>query len=238
MSIISRDVDLHKIFEEIPERILENAKCALTQANMHAVFLDPGSEHWGNMSVLNAAHAGELVMKATIATAHPLLIFQNIFEFDDTQSDEISLERLLIKAKTHDFQHLPKIMWAVLKERIPDPDSFEKIRRMRNAVQHFYHPDGLDNYGNIARNLSLEFIYKNIDPLLSKYFGICAIEFHEDHNVGYDYVVQCLVRRGLKFSVPNDFKVGEIDIEEAMVGCDAEYIQWVNQNLIRPFEGK
>ncbi len=66
---------MHQIFDEIPHRILENAKCALTQANMHAVFVDPGNEHWGNMSVLNSAQADELVMKAAIATVHPLLIF-------------------------------------------------------------------------------------------------------------------------------------------------------------------
>lgn len=223
---------MHSIFQEIPNRILANAKCALAQANMHAVFLDPGNEHWGNMSVLNAAHAGELVMKAAIATAHPLLIFQNIFEFDDSSNEEIGLERLLAKAKTHDFQHLPKIMWAVLKDRIPDTESFEKIRKMRNAVQHFYHPAGLDNYGNAARNISLDFIYKNIDPILFRYFGLCAIEFHEDHNVGYDYVVACLLRHGLKFSIPEDFSVGEIDIKDEIQDCDQEYINWVEENLL------
>lgn len=199
---------------------------------MHAVFLDPGNEHWGNMSVLNAAHAGELFIKAAIASEHPLLIFQNVFDFDDSSNDEIDLERLLRKAKTHDFQHLPKIMWAVLKERMPDSESFEDIRKMRNAIQHFYHPAGLDNYGQLARNVSLDFIYKNIDPIINKYFGLCAIEYHEDHSIGYDYIVACLLRRRLKFSIPSDFHVGEISIEDEISGCDAEYRGWVERELL------
>lgn len=223
---------MHTIFEEIPLRIVENAKCALAQANMHAVFLDPGNEHWGNMSVLNAAHAGELFMKAAIASEHPLLIFKNVFDFDDSSDAEIDLERLLQKAKTHDFQHLPKIMWAVVKERLPDPASFEEIRQMRNAIQHFYHPGGFDNYGEKARKISLDFIYKNIDPLILKVFGLYAIEYHEDHSVGYDYVVGCLLRRELRFSVPPDFRVGEIDIEREIAGCGEEYRKWVETNLL------
>lgn len=225
---------MHAIFEEIPHRILENAKAALSQANTHAVFLDPGKEHWGNMSVLNAAQAGELFMKAAIAFEHPLLIFQNVFDFDDSSSTEIDLERLLQKAKTHDFQHLPKIMWAVLKERLADVESFDKIRRMRNAIQHFYHPAGFDHYGHQAKAVSLDFIYKNIDPFIHRHFGLYAIEYHEDDlAIGYDYVVGCILRHGLKFSVPKDFHVGEINIEEEIEDCSDEYKAWVQEAILR-----
>jgi hypothetical protein len=51
----------------IPNRILDLAMGALAQANTHAAFADPGNEHWPQMSVLNAAHAGELFLKAIIA---------------------------------------------------------------------------------------------------------------------------------------------------------------------------
>ncbi|MCI5075744.1 hypothetical protein [Oricola sp.] len=223
---------MHQILTEIPGRVLENATYALTQANMHAVFSDPGNEHWGNMSVLNAAHAGELFLKAIVATEHPLLIFKNIFDFGDNSSTEISLERLLQKAKTHDLQHLPKILWAVKGERIPDMDSFERIRSMRNAIQHFYHPAGFDNYGEAARDASLKLIYNIIDPLINKYFGLCAIEFHEDHSIGYDYVVATLLRRALKFNVPNDFHVGEIDIMEECKNTPKSYKDWVVSKLL------
>ena len=65
--------------KEIPDRILTLALGALSQANMHAVFADPGNEHWDFISVTNTAHAGELFLKAIIAKEHPLLIFRDIF---------------------------------------------------------------------------------------------------------------------------------------------------------------
>ncbi|OWK25782.1 hypothetical protein AJ87_01250, partial [Rhizobium yanglingense] len=70
-------------------------------------------EHWDFMCVLNTAHAGELFLKAAIATEHPLLIFKDVFGFDDGQSSEIELENLIKKGKTHDFEKLPQILWAV-----------------------------------------------------------------------------------------------------------------------------
>jgi hypothetical protein len=75
----------------IPDRILALATGALAQANTHAAFADPGNEHWPQMSVLNAAHAGELFLKAIIATEHPLLIFKDLPTLDDKQADELDL---------------------------------------------------------------------------------------------------------------------------------------------------
>jgi hypothetical protein len=69
---------MHSALKQIPSRILRLAKGALAQANTHAVFMDPGNEHWDFMSVLNTAHAGELFLKAMIAKEHPLLIFRDI----------------------------------------------------------------------------------------------------------------------------------------------------------------
>ena len=76
---------MNELLKEIPYRILELAKGALAQANMHSTFFDPGNEHWDFVSVLNTAHAGELFLKASIAKEHPLLIFKDLFGFDDGQ---------------------------------------------------------------------------------------------------------------------------------------------------------
>lgn len=222
---------MHPVLRSIPEKILESAQGALAQANTHAAFFDPGNEHWGNMSVLNAAHAGELVMKAMIADTHPLLVFKNVFDLDDGISAELDISRLLAKAKAHDFQHLPAILWAVRAIRIPDKESFDRLRLLRNAIQHFYHPEGVDDLGEAARDASLNFIYNNIDPLLNEYFGLYAIEFHEDHHVGYDYLVGCLIAREQKFSMPPDFDVGEIDIEDVLSKTGEAYQSWFRQAL-------
>ncbi len=224
---------MHSTYAEIPDRIVQSALGSLSQANMNAAFFDPGNEHAGNISIMNAAHAGELFIKAIIAKEHPLLIFKNIFELDDNEESEISIERLVSKAKTHDFHQLPKILWAVNKCRVPDMESYEDTRKMRNAVQHFFDPNGLEGIGQKARRVSLEFIYKNIDPLIKEHFGLYAINYHQDHSVGYDYLVSCIVGNELKFSIPDDFSLSEISLDEELNGVEPEYRRWLESELSR-----
>jgi len=213
---------MHEFLEEIPSRILEYAKGALTQANHHSVFYDPD---WGFMSVTNTAQAGELFIKAIIAKEHPLLIFKNIFEFDDG-SDRVELKHLWMKGKTHEFTRLPKLLWAVTGERIPDMDSFNQLRNLRNNIMHFCADPSEDFNGT-----SLKFIYSVIDPLINKHFGLNAIEFHEDHSVGYDYVVKCLLSSELRFSMPEDFNLTEISLKEEIKSNSEEYIAWLTSEL-------
>lgn len=217
---------MNEALRGIPSRILGLATAALTQANMHAAFMDPGLEHWPQMSVLNAAHAGELFLKAMIADEHPLLIFKDLISLDDNRTDELSLETLLTRGRTHDFEKLPQVLWATTGIRIPNPDCFERLRRARNAIQHFCAPDSRD-----LSALSLEFIYTIIDPLIAERFGMYAIEYHEDHNVGYDYLVSTLLKRQLRFSVPLDFDLTEISVAEALKGATPEYCAWVQAAL-------
>lgn len=216
----------NKQLQHIPRSILGLAKAALTQANMHAVYMDPGSEHWPMMSILNTAHAGELFIKAIIANEHPLLIFKDLFGLDDNKSDELDFETLLARGKTHDFEKLPQVLWAVTGHRIPNPDCYERIRRARNAIQHFCPPSDTD-----LSQLSLEFIHTIIDPLIYEKFNLYAIEYHEDHSVSYDYVVASLLRRQLRFTLPPDFNVTEIDLLDELQGSSAEYMAWFKREL-------
>jgi hypothetical protein len=213
---------------DIPRRILSLAKGALSQANTHAVFFDPGNEHWDYISVINTAHAGELFLKAIIAKEHPLLIFKDIFSLDDRAAQTLQLSSLISRGRTHDFERLPQIVWAATGVRVPNLACFERLRKARNAVQHFCAPEETDFSG-----LSLEFIYTVIDPLIASQFGLYAIEFHEDHSIGYDYVVGCLLRRGLKFTVPDDFDIGEVDVNEEIAGAPESYKRWFRKELTR-----
>jgi hypothetical protein len=210
---------MHAGLKNIPERILDVAIGALTQANQHAVYYDPGMDHWTDMSVLNAAMAGELFLKAIIAKEHPLLIFRDLFQLDDPVNDDLKIEHIIEKGKTYSFEHLPKLFWVSTGERLPDRDSFEKLRKARNAIQHFCSPPEPVN----LRHLALEFLYKNVDPLINRHFDLCAIEYHEDPSIGYDYVVDSLIRNELFFSIPDEFDVSEIDLNEALADTSAEY---------------
>jgi hypothetical protein len=171
------------------------------------------------MSILNAVMAGELFLKAIIAKEHPLLIFKDLFQLDDPTSSDLSITHIIEKGKTYKLEHLPKLLWVATGERLPDMESFDKIRKARNAIQHFCSPGDDAN----LRRLSLDFLYKNIDPLINRVFGLYAIEYHEDNSVGYDYVVSCLVSNELLFSVPDDFSVGEINLAQELSMCSTTY---------------
>ncbi|MDG4885449.1 hypothetical protein [Mesorhizobium sp. WSM4884] len=221
---------MHAGLREIPARILDVAIGALTQANQHAVYYNPGMDHWADMSVLNAAMAGELFLKAIVAKEHPLLIFRDLFQLDDPLNHDLKLEHIIEKGKTYNFEHMPKLLWVSTGERLPDVDNFEKLRRARNAIQHFCSPsESVD-----LRRLSLEFLYKNVDPLIKRHFDLNSIEYHEDTSVGYDYLISCLIRHELFFSIPSDFSITEIDLNEELSRCSVAY----REQLVKRFSEK
>jgi hypothetical protein len=84
------------------------------------------------------------------------------------------------------------------------------------------------------RRLALEFLYNNVDPLINRHFNLCAIEYHEDPSVGYDYVVECVIKNELFFSIPNNFLITEIDLKEVVSGVGADY----RNELIKRFSAK
>ena len=213
---------------QIPDRILGLAESALRQANMHAAFLDPGNEHWGLMSVLNAAHAGELFIKAMIAKVDPLLVFAKVDPAAIPTNPSL-IAALLSNGKTHNFEKLPDVLKAITGLSIPDAVLFERLRKARNSIQHFCPPDGEKDPSRLA----LEFVYSVLDPLIRTQFGLFAIEFHEDHNVGYDYLVAVLLRHQLHFSVPEDFDVSEIDLDEEIAPATGDYKAWFRSELHR-----
>lgn len=210
---------MHAGLDKIPNRILNVAIGALTQANHHAVYYDPGMDHWEDMCVLNAALAGELFLKAIVAKEHPLLIFRDLFQLDDPANVDLRIEHIIEKGKTYSFEHLPKLLWVSTGERLPDMNSFEGLRKARNSIQHFCSPADTVN----LRRLALEFLYNNIDPLIHRHFSLCAIEYHEDTSIGYDYVVSCLIRNELFFSIPEKFDVTEVDLSGLLSGTSSEY---------------
>lgn len=61
------------------EHMLDLGLGALAHANRHAAYAAMENERWPQLSVLQAAHAAELIIKARIAQEeHPLLIFEHL----------------------------------------------------------------------------------------------------------------------------------------------------------------
>ena len=51
---------------------------ALAHANRHAAYAATENGRWPELSVLQAAHAPELLIEARIAQEHPLLVFEQL----------------------------------------------------------------------------------------------------------------------------------------------------------------
>ncbi len=208
---------MHKTLEEIPARILEAAIGSLKQVNKHAVFAGPGAEYWDSISILNAATAGELFIKAIIAKEHPLLIFKDLPKLDTPNNQELNIQQIIEKGKSYTFSELPNLLSVTTGETLPDPELYNELKNVRNTIQHFCIPDHND-----LSKLSLEFIYKNIAPLIDKHFGINAIDIYENGDE-VDYLVGCLISHEIDFSIPDGFYTAEIDLEEELNQVSKKY---------------
>jgi len=200
---------------------------ALAQANTQAVYDGPESEGSDALSIVSSVFAGELIIKAIIAKQHPLLIFKNLFELGPSDTSPISIEKLLLKGKTYTFGELPNLLWTCTGYQISELILFREIQKARNAIVHFCSPDDPD-----LKLLSLQFLYRVIDPLLKQHFDECVIEFHNDHSVDYSYVVACLIRKEILFSVPNGFATSEIDYKAELVLTKPDYQNEMNRRII------
>ncbi|HEX8638834.1 MAG TPA: hypothetical protein VF692_12275 [Pyrinomonadaceae bacterium] len=170
---------------------------ALAHANRHAAYAAMENGSWPELSVLQAAHAAELFIKARIAQEHPLLIFEQLPRSTQAAGTHLDLEDLFKQGRTIQWADLPERLWATTGQSIPNRDKFVDFGKLRNGIQHFAAPD-ID-----AGKESLRFIYEVIDPFINECWGLFAIDYDEDHEP-YIYFVNALVSREISFLVSPD----------------------------------
>lgn len=168
---------------------------ALAHANWHANYFSQDNPWWSELSVLQAAHAAEILIKARIAEEHPLLIFEQLPKATSEIGSLLSLEHLVEGGRTYRFSDLPDRLWATTGIRLPNIARFKSFGRLRNTIQHFSAANTVD-----ISDEALRFIYEVIDPFINQCWGLCAIDFNEDHEP-HVYLVAGLIRRGIRFLV-------------------------------------
>lgn len=72
---------------------------ALAHANWHANYMNFENDMWPELSVLQAAHAAEILIKARIAEEHPLLIFEQVPRSTQVNDMTLGFKHLFEKAK-------------------------------------------------------------------------------------------------------------------------------------------
>jgi hypothetical protein len=78
--------------KDVQHHMLGLALGALAHANWHAGFHSWDNEYWAELSILQAAHAAEILIKARISQEHPLLIFEQTPRSNQVDQPLLSLQ--------------------------------------------------------------------------------------------------------------------------------------------------
>lgn len=180
------------------ENMLELGLGALAHANGHANYYSFENHMWSQLSVLQAAHAAEILIKARIAQEHPLLIFDQLPKSTQVQSNTLDFEHLVDKAKTIQYSDLPERLWAATGIKLENLSVFKSFGNLRNCIQHFADPRGRD-----CAEETIQFIYKVIDPFIHQCWGLYAVDYNEDTE-RHVYLIENLIRHEVEFLVSQE----------------------------------
>ncbi len=221
---ISNHKDLKNIYIHMRELGLQ----ALKHSVYHAYCFSEENSNWQEFSVLQAAHASELLIKARIAEEHPLLIFEDLPKSRKSKSTKLDLNSLFEDGRTYQFQDLPERLWATTGIKIVEEDLYRKFGKLRNTIQHFVGPS--DKFDTSQE--TLKFIFNVIDPFISECWGLCAVDFNEDPEP-YEYLVPILINRNIYFNVSEELKaeIGKGYIQIEWLSRDSKYTREMKKKL-------
>jgi len=165
----------------------------LAQAQKNAFYWDhPDTLDRGVFAILQAAHASEILIKAAIAQEHPLLIFSQITKSSSTDGELLSISDLLQSGKTIQYSELPERLWTTTGFKLKELEVFQQFGKLRNTIQHFALSKA------VFGKETAEFIYKVIDPLISDFWGLYAVEYC-DVDSPEDDMIEILIRTGVTY---------------------------------------
>jgi len=185
------NADLQGVWEHIRDLGLG----ALAHANRHAAYAAMENARWPDLSVLQAAHAAELLIKARIAQEHPLLIFDQLPRSTQVGGPHLDLSDLFRVGRTVQWSDLPERLWASTGLTLLNRERYDAFGKLRNGLQHFAPAHGID-----PGEETLRFVFDVVDPFINQCWGLFAIDYDEDDEP-YVYFVHALVSREIPFLV-------------------------------------
>lgn len=199
----------------VHEHMIRLGRAALSHANYHSCFYSFEGEMWDEMSVLQAAHAAEIFIKARIAQEHPLLIFDKMPRSTQAGNDLLSFKDLVKNAKTISYLDLPERLWAATGIKVPNLDLYKSFGQLRNTIQHFTVPDEWPCD-------TKTFIYEVIDPFINECWGLYAIDHHEDTD-RYNNILDVLISSEVPFLLSPTCESELGGHESLLDDCSDEY---------------
>ncbi len=100
---------------------------ALAHANWHANYMSLDNTYWSELSVLQAAHAAEILIKSRIAEEHPLLIFEQLPRSTQVEGNLLELKNLFERARTIQYSDLPERLWATTGIQLDNLQKFQAL---------------------------------------------------------------------------------------------------------------
>ena len=228
-------------FKSIPGDMRDLGLAALSHVNRIETQIDK----WAELSVLQVAHAMEILIKARIAEEHPLLIFDKFPKPTKNSSneitDELTISKLSEKGHTIEWSSLLETLWATNNVKSINITEFNKFGEIRNSIQHFGIPPTSTPVSYLT---SLEFIYKVIDPFIYECWGLYAIDYCQDYNSENDdnseywnYIRKYLLNSEIKFRIsPTLFENKEQWWKGVKVDGNYLYISEEEKDYIEPIE--
>ena len=131
----------------------------LGSALYNSVFSEMGRPFANSLSVINAAHGAEILIKARITEEHPLLIFKK-YPPKKELNEDLELETLFYHGRSYMYSELPYILLVTTGYKIKDENEFQEFGRLRNGIIHFATPN-LD-----YSKKTLKFIFEVLDPMI------------------------------------------------------------------------
>src|SRR5207237_5120886 len=108
----TRGILVNPALKGIWEHIRDLGLGALAHANRHAAYAAMENPRWPDLSVLQAAHSAELLIKARIAQEHALLIFEQLPRSTQASGAMLDLGDLFRQGRTLQWPDLPERLWA------------------------------------------------------------------------------------------------------------------------------
>ncbi len=192
-------------FNKISEDMKDLGLAALSHANR----IESKTDKWAELSILQVAHAMEILIKARIAKEHPLLIFEKLPKPKKNSAGEIDSEltisTLASEGRTIEWSSLLDTLWATNNIKTINKEAFNTFGKIRNSIQHFGIAPADENVSYLT---SLHFIYDVIDPFLKECWNIYAIDYcqdfdpdSEENDKFWEYVRLYLLSNEIAFSV-------------------------------------
>lgn len=149
---------MNEQLKPISEHMLSLGLGALAHTNWHSNYMSFENDRWPELSVLQAAHAAEILIKARISEEHPLLIFEELPSSKQANASNLELRHLIEKGRTFQYADLPDRLWATTGIQLPALETYKKFGLLRNTIQHFAPPTQQD-----FSQETIEFVFKVID---------------------------------------------------------------------------